>query len=222
MFEYALFDLDGTLTDPALGITNSIIYALEKMGRDIPPRESLYSFIGPPLIQSFQSLDMTKEEAERALQIYREYFSVKGLFENTVYDGIPNALGKLNDCGIKLLLATSKPELYAKQIIEHFGLDKYFTAIYGASMDEKRVDKADVIRYAAKSAGIANLNKAVMIGDRMHDILGAKKNGIVSIGVLWGYGSEDELKEAGADYIVGTLSEMVSAVITVGGQSSAD
>jgi phosphoglycolate phosphatase len=213
MFEYALFDLDGTLTDPALGITNSIIYALEKMGRDIPPRESLYSFIGPPLIQSFQSLDMTKEEAERALQIYREYFSVKGLFENTVYDGIPNALGKLNDCGIKLLLATSKPELYAKQIMEHFGLDKYFTAIYGASMDEKRVDKADVIRYAAKSAGIANLNKAVMIGDRMHDILGAKKNGIVSIGVLWGYGSEDELKEAGADYIVGTLPEMVSAVI---------
>ena len=222
MFEYALFDLDGTLTDPALGITNSIIYALEKMGREIPPRESLYSFIGPPLIQSFQSLDMTKEEAERALQIYREYFSVKGLFENTVYDGIPNALCKLNDCGIKLLLATSKPELYAKQIIEHFGLDKYFTAIYGASMDEKRVDKADVIRYAAKSAGIANLNKAVMIGDRMHDILGAKKNGIVSIGVLWGYGSEDELKEAGADYIVGTLSEMVSAVITVGGQSSAE
>ena len=222
MFEYALFDLDGTLTDPALGITNSIIYALEKMGRDIPPRESLYSFIGPPLIQSFQSLDMTKEEAERALQIYREYFSVKGLFENTVYDGIPNALCKLNDCGIKLLLATSKPELYAKQIIEHFGLDKYFTAIYGASMDEKRVDKADVIRYAAKSAGIVNPNKAVMIGDRMHDILGAKKNGIVSIGVLWGYGSEDELKEAGADYIVGTLSEMVSAVITVGGQSSAE
>lgn len=222
MFEYALFDLDGTLTDPALGITNSIIYALEKMGREIPPRESLYSFIGPPLIQSFQSLDMTKEEAERALQIYREYFSVKGLFENTVYDGIPNALSQLNDCGIKLLLATSKPELYAKQIIEHFGLDKYFTAIYGASMDEKRVDKADVIRYAAKSAGIANLNKAVMIGDRMHDILGAKKNGIVSIGVLWGYGSEDELKEAGADYIVGTLSEMVSAVITVGGQSSAE
>ncbi len=222
MFEYALFDLDGTLTDPALGITNSIIYALEKMGREIPPRESLYSFIGPPLIQSFQSLDMTEEEAERALQIYREYFSVKGLFENTVYDGIPNALSQLNDCGIKLLLATSKPELYAKQIIEHFGLDKYFTAIYGASMDEKRVDKADVIRYAAKSAGIANLNKAVMIGDRMHDILGAKKNGIVSIGVLWGYGSEDELKEAGADYIVGTLSEMVSAVITVGGQSSAE
>ncbi len=212
MFEYALFDLDGTLTDPALGITNSIIYALDKMGRDIPPREALYSFIGPPLIQSFQTLDMTKEEAERALLIYREYFGVKGLFENKIYDGIPSALSKLHDMGIKLLLATSKPELYAKQIMEHFELDKYFYGIYGASMDEKRVDKADVIGYALESSGVCDKKRTVMTGDRLHDIIGAKKNGIVSIGVLWGYGSEDELMEAGADYTAATISEMVRII----------
>lgn len=153
MFEYALFDLDGTLTDPALGITNSIMYALDKMGREIPPRESLYSFIGPPLVQSFQSLGMTKDEAETALRTYREYFSVKGLFENKVYDGIPEALETLSNAGVKIILATSKPELYAAQILEHFSLDKYFTSVCGASMDEKRVDKADVIKYALDTNG---------------------------------------------------------------------
>ena len=159
MFEYALFDLDGTLTDPALGITNSIMYALDKMGREIPPRESLYNFIGPPLVQSFQSLGMTKDEAETALRTYREYFSVKGLFENKVYDGIPEALENLSNAGVKIILATSKPEVYAAQILEHFSLDKYFTSVCGASMDEKRVDKADVIKYALDTNGISDKSK---------------------------------------------------------------
>lgn len=213
MFEYALFDLDGTLTDPALGITNSIMYALDKMGREIPPRESLYSFIGPPLVQSFQSLDMTKDEAENALRIYREYFGVKGLFENKVYDGIPEALDKLSKDGVKLILATSKPEVYAAQILEHFSLDRYFTSICGASMDEKRVDKADVIEYTLDKNGVSDKSKVIMIGDRLHDIIGAKKNDLKSVGVLWGYGSREEFHNAGADYIADSIDDMVKIII---------
>lgn len=213
MFEYALFDLDGTLTDPALGITNSIMYALDKMGREIPPRESLYSFIGPPLVQSFQSLGMTKDEAETALRTYREYFSVNGLFENKVYDGIPEALENLLNAGVKIILATSKPELYAAQILEHFSLDKYFTSVCGASMDEKRVYKADVIKYALDTNGISDKSKVIMIGDRLHDIIGAAKNGLPSIGVLWGYGSREELTEAGADNIADSIPEMVKIIL---------
>lgn len=213
MFEYALFDLDGTLTDPALGITNSIMYALDKMGREIPPRESLYSFIGPPLVQSFQSLGMSKDEAETALRTYREYFSVKGLFENKVYNGIPEALENLSNAGVKIILATSKPELYAAQILEHFSLDKYFTSVCGASMDEKRVDKADVIKYALDTNGISDKSKVVMIGDRLHDIIGAEKNGLYSVGVLWGYGSREEFHNAGADNIADSIPKMVKIIL---------
>lgn len=209
MLKYVLFDLDGTLTDPALGITNSIIYALEKMGREVPMRESLYSFIGPPLVQSFQSLGMTEDEAQTALRTYREYFGVRGLFENKVYDGIPEALEKLKNDGFKLILATSKPELYAKQILEHFELDKYFTGICGASMDEKRVKKEDVISYALETNHVPSADECIMVGDRLHDIEGARKNGIPSIGVLWGYGSESELKNAGADCIVSDVASLL-------------
>ena len=137
MRDIIFFDLDGTLTDPALGITNSILHALEKMGRDLPTRESLYRFIGPPLVPAFQEfLGMTEEEANRALTLYREYFSVTGLFENTPYDGVENALAQLKDAGCTLVLATSKPEKFALRILEHFGLAQYFTKICGASMDE--------------------------------------------------------------------------------------
>lgn len=213
MFEYAFFDLDGTLTDPALGITNSIIYALEKMGRDVPERESLYSFIGPPLVQSFQSLGMTKDEAEYALKLYREYFGVTGLFENKVYDGIPHALDTLKKSGVRIILATSKPELYAKQILEHFELDSYFTGICGASMDEKRVKKGDVIRYAMDENNVTSSSGCIMIGDRLHDIEGAKENGLAAVGVLWGYGSRTELENAGADFIADDIDTLVQLII---------
>lgn len=213
MFEYAFFDLDGTLTDPALGITNSIIYALEKMGRDVPERESLYSFIGPPLVQSFQLLGMTKDEAEYALKLYRKYFGVTGLFENKVYDGIPQALDTLKKSGVRIILATSKPELYAKQILEHFELDGYFTGICGASMDEKRVKKGDVIRYAMEENNVTSSSGCIMIGDRLHDIEGAKENGLASVGVLWGYGSRTELENAGADFIANDIDSLVQLII---------
>ena len=135
MVKYVLFDLDGTLTDPALGITNSIMHALYKMGREIPPRESLYSFIGPPLIPAFMNfLGMSEEEAKTALGYYREYFSDRGLFENTPYDGIADSLAEIKSRGYRLAVATSKPELFAARIAERFGLAEYFDFICGATL----------------------------------------------------------------------------------------
>ncbi len=211
MIKYILFDLDGTLTNPALGITNSIMHALSRMGREIPPRESLYRYIGPPLVNSFQDLGMTETEAQSAITIYREYYAVDGLYENEVYPGIPAALEKLTKNGYTLLTATSKPEKFARMIIEHFSLDKYFRSVCGATMDEKRVKKADVIRYAMESNGVS-ADEAVMVGDRLHDIEGAKACGLKSIGVLWGFGSRDELTEAGADKIAATPDELVTVI----------
>ena len=214
-FNYALFDLDGTLTDPSLGITNSIMYALSKMGRKIPPREELYKFIGPPLVPSFSEfLGMTADEALTALKFYREYFSTKGLFENIPYDGIDGTLASIKNHGITLALATSKPEDFAVQILEHFGLAEYFTKICGATMDERRTKKAEVVEYALESLGICSADKSsvIMVGDRLHDIEGARENNIKSVGVTWGFGSEDELKKAGADYIAHNMDELISLI----------
>lgn len=209
MRDIILFDLDGTLTDPALGITNSILHALEKMGRDLPPRESLYRFIGPPLVPAFQEfLGMTEEEANRALTLYREYFSVNGLFENTPYDCIGDALAQLKNAGCTLVLATSKPEKFALRILEHFDLAQYFTLICGASMDAERNTKDAVIGYALVKLGFPDVSRVVMIGDRHHDAEGAAVFGIPTVGVLWGYGSRDELEQAGAERIVSSVSEM--------------
>lgn len=215
MLRYLLFDLDGTLTDPAMGITNSIIYALGKLDREIPPRESLYRFIGPPLVPAFQEfIGMSEEEARYAMKLYREYYAVKGLFENEVYPGIPAALDALKKSGFRLFTATSKPEKFAAQILEHFSLDGYFDSICGATMDEKRVTKTDVIKFALSSNGItdASAENTLMIGDRKHDIIGAKECGLSSMGVLWGYGSAEELKDSGAGIIVNTPEEMVKII----------
>lgn len=212
MIKYVLFDLDGTLTDPALGITNSIMHALSKMGREIPPRESLYCFIGPPLIPAFMRfLGMSEEEAKRALVYYREYFSERGLFENTPYDGIAGALSELKSRGYRLTVATSKPEVFAVRIAEKFGLDTYFECICGATLDETRTKKADVIEYALGQLG-AVAEECIMIGDRHHDVDGARALGMKSIGVLWGYGSRDELTEAGADAIAEAVADVVDLV----------
>ena len=214
MRDIIFFDLDGTLTDPALGITNSILHALEKMERDLPPRESLYRFIGPPLVPAFQEfLGMTEEEANRALTLYREYFSVTGLFENTPYDGVENALAQLKNAGCTLVLATSKPEKFAVRILEHFGLAQYFTKICGASMDEKRNTKDAVIGYALDQLGNPDISRVVMVGDRHHDVQGAAVFGIPTLGVLWGYGSRDELNDAGAGTVVADMSEMVQVLL---------
>ena len=214
MRDIILFDLDGTLTDPALGITNSILHALGKMGRDLPPRESLYRFIGPPLVPAFQEfLGMTEEEANRALVLYREYFSVHGLFENTPYDGIDAALDQLKEAGCTLVLATSKPEKFAVRILEHFGLARYFTKICGASMDEKRNTKDAVIGYALDLLGNPDGSRVVMVGDRHHDVQGAAVLGIPTVGVLWGYGSRAELEDAGAETIAADMDEMVKVLL---------
>lgn len=213
MYQYVLFDLDGTLTDPGLGITNSIMYALEKFGIAVADRTSLYKFIGPPLRESFSRFyGFSEEDSELATAYYREYFKDRGLYENAVYDGVEELLKQLQGAGKKLILATSKPEVFAVEILRYFHLDKYFTLIAGATMDTSRNKKADVIAYAIQQSGISDLSEAVMVGDREHDILGAKENGLASIGVLYGYGNRAELAAAGADYIVGSAGEILSIV----------
>lgn len=202
MFKYLLFDLDGTLTDPGLGITNSIMYALQKFGIKVEDRTSLYKFIGPPLRDSFEAFyGFSREDSELAVQYYRENYKEKGLYENEVYDGIEELLIQLKERDKSLLVATSKPEPFAIRILQHFNLYNYFDFVAGATMDEARNKKADVIQYAMESFNIEK-SSAIMIGDREHDIIGAKENNLDSIGVLYGYGSHDELKNAGAMFLV--------------------
>ncbi|MBQ2238796.1 MAG: HAD family hydrolase [Lachnospiraceae bacterium] len=214
MYQVVLFDLDGTLTDPGLGITNSVMYALKKWEIEVGDRSELYRFIGPPLQESFERFfGFSQEKAKQSVEYYREYFREKGLFENEVYEGIKELLETLKTSGCKLILATSKPEEFAIRILEHFQLKQYFDFIGGASMDGVRSKKADVISYALEKAGIEDLSKTVMVGDREHDILGAKEVGIDSIGVLFGYGNYEELKKAGATHIVNTVSEISSVIL---------
>ena len=209
-YQTILFDLDGTLTDPGLGITNSVMYALRRFGIDVPPRERLYPFIGPPLDESFMRyFNMSQEQALQAIEIYREYFSTKGLLENQVYDGIDELLRSLKSNGKRLLVATSKPEVFSVRILEHFGIAKYFDVISGALLHPpKGYGKADVIRDALKRACVTDLNNVVMVGDRKHDIIGAHAVGLPAIGVLYGYGSSEEHENCGADYIVKNVSEL--------------
>ena len=208
MYKTVLFDLDGTLTDPGLGITNSVAYALKKYGIEVEDRKSLYPFIGPPLKDSFMKYyGFTEDKAMEAIWCYREYFADKGLFENEVYEGVRELLEKIRLSGRKTVVATSKPEEFAVRILEHFDLLKYFDVVAGASMDEKRNKKGDVIRYAMEKGGFS-ADGAVMIGDREHDIFGAKENGIDSVGVLYGYGDKEELQSAGATYIAENVSDI--------------
>ena len=220
MADLLFFDLDGTLTDPYPGITNSILYALDRMGKPSVPRESLRRFIGPPLVPAFREfLGMTPEEADLALGYYREYFAARGLFENKPYPGIADALDEVRSAGKTLCLATSKPEKFAKQILEHFRLDAFFTEVCGASLDQSRSTKADVIRELIRRLGELTgdtageiCSSAVMIGDRCHDAEGASAFGIPTVGVLWGYGSEEELTDAGCVRIFKTPREMAECL----------
>lgn len=209
MYETILFDLDGTLTDPGIGITNSVMYALRKYGIEVSGRSELYRFIGPPLIESFQSFyGFSHDQAVESVGFYREYYRDRGIYENRVYEGIPALLAGLRAAGKHLLLATSKPEEFAVQILGHFGLLDYFDVAAGAAMDETRTTKADVIAYALGLAGITDPGGCIMVGDRKHDVLGAKAHNMASLGVLFGYGSRRELEEAGADLIAETVEEI--------------
>ncbi|MBR1639114.1 MAG: HAD family hydrolase [Treponema sp.] len=214
MFDYLFFDLDGTLTDPAQGITNSFIHALKYFGLEIPSYETLCTFIGPPLPDTFKThFGFDEAKAAEGVKKYREYFATKGLLENSVYPGIPELLSGLKQAGKKLVVATSKPEEYSVRIIEHFGLAQYFENVCGSLMDESRSKKDEVIAYAIERNHISDKSKILMIGDRKHDILGAKKTGLKSCGVLYGYGSQEELESAGADYIVKDISQLHSILL---------
>lgn len=216
MFDTVLFDLDGTLTDPFEGISNSIIYALKKFGIAAPDKPLLKKFIGPPLTESFSEYcGLNHSDALYAVDYYREYFSVAGIFENKPYEGVCELLSGLKERGYTAIVATSKPEQFAKAIVQHFGLEQYFKEICGATMDQSRTQKADVIAYALKKCEIKEKDKkrAVMVGDRKHDIIGAKTNGLSSIGVLYGYGSKEELLEAGANYIANSPVDILHYIL---------
>lgn len=213
-YDVILFDLDGTLTDPAIGITNSVMHSLKKYGIEVADRTELYKFIGPPLHESYEKFyGFSADEALQAVEHYREYYRVKGIYENLVYDGIEELLIKLNESGKKVILATSKPEIFAREILRYFGLDKYFYYAAGANLDGSRTDKAEVIAYALEAGGVSDKSSVVMVGDREHDIIGANKNGIDSIGVLFGYGSRAELENAGATYIVKTVCDIGNLIL---------
>lgn len=208
-YDVILFDLDGTLTDSALGITTCVQYALHKLGIEVEDRTTLYPFIGPPLLDGFlEYAKLGREQTEQAVGYFRERFSTVGLFENEVYPHVETMLASLKEHGKTVLLATSKPEVFAKKIMEHFGLDGYFDNITGAELDGSRVEKADVIRCALSRANITDCSSVVMVGDRKFDIEGAHEVGIDAIGVLYGYGSRQELETAGAAAIVETVEEL--------------
>lgn len=212
-YKYILLDLDGTLTNPELGIINCVIYALEKFGIKTEDRKTLLPYIGPPLSYSFHNFSgLSQQDSEEAVKFYRKRYSTVGLFENEVYTGIPELLQKLKEQGKILILATSKPEEFAIQILKHFDLEKYFDFIAAATMDDSRSLKSDVIAYGLGLAGIFDTTEAVMIGDRKYDIVGATENELDSIGVLYGFGSKEELTESGATYIAQTVEDILQFV----------
>ena len=209
-YKYCLFDLDGTLTDPAIGITNSVMYALEKFDIHVEDRSELYPFIGPPLDYSFKTFyGFSDEQAVQAIKYYRENFSVTGLYENKVYDGVPEMLETLQKKGVKIALATSKPYEFSIKILKHFDLYKYFDFFGAATMDGSISKKADVISHLLDEMGAESKDEILMVGDRYHDIEGAKANDLKSAGVLWGYGSKEELQNAGAEYILSEPLEIL-------------
>jgi phosphoglycolate phosphatase len=201
------FDLDGTLTDPKIGITASIQHALEKLNLPVPTQDELTWCIGPPLRASFVALLGGEEHADRAVALYRERFGDTGLFENELYAGIEEALTAVAASGRKLFVATSKPHVFADRIIDHFGLRKYFGRVFGSELDGTRVDKSELLRYALEETA-TDPASTVMIGDRKHDMIGAANNGMSAIGVLYGYGSRDELTKAGAAHLCKSPGEI--------------
>ena len=204
-----LFDLDGTITDSQLGITRSAAYALERFGIHIEDPATLKFFVGPPLHDSFmEHYGFSSEDAARAVETYREYYREKGILENEVYPKISQLLADLKAKGKTVIMATSKPTVFAKRILEYFSLDGYFSYVSGAELSGVRNNKDEVIEYALEQCGITDRSQCVMVGDRKHDIIGAKKTGLASVGVLYGYGDREELEAAGADCIAADVDEL--------------
>lgn len=210
-----LFDLDGTLTDPGEGIVRCFQYALGRLGRPCPPADDLFRFIGPPIRPAFGEILQSQDAGliERAVAAYRERFASVGLYENRVYDGVPEALDGLRAAGCRLYVATSKPQLYAEEVLRHFSLDAYFDDVQGNEPDGRLDDKAELVRELVERRGLA-AGESMMVGDRRHDVAAAKSNGLRCVGVTYGYGSEEELASAGADHIVGgpgAIGELIKA-----------
>ncbi|MCR5703126.1 MAG: HAD hydrolase-like protein [Eubacterium sp.] len=210
IFKTIIFDLDGTLTDSAPGILNSAMYALEKMGIDDIKRESLYSFIGPPLMDSFRAqFQMSEEDARKSVNYYREYYRNKGVLEVALYPGMKEVLAALKEKGYCIMMGTSKPEVFANQIANHLEIDSYFDLIAGANLEGTRDQKVDVLKYGLEKIGTNNPAEILMVGDRKFDVLGAKKLSIDTLGVLYGYGNREELQKAGAKWIVESPVEIL-------------
>jgi phosphoglycolate phosphatase len=217
-FEHLMFDLDGTLTDPRDGITRCIQHALREMDEHVPPGAELERYIGPPLAETFAELlaDPTPERVERAIRHYRERFGDQGLYENQLIDGVPEMLAALVEAGRSLYVVTSKPEPYARRIVQHFGLDGPMRAIHGSLLDGRRVHKHELIEHALQIERFSR-RRTVMIGDREHDVKGAKRAGVASLAVAWGFGSTSELVAAGPDGLVDSPAECLGWLGVAGG-----
>ena len=212
MIQNILIDLDGTLTDPKVGITTSARYGLEKVGHPISEDTNIDWIIGPPLKASLAKIlnvDADDTLAEQALMAYRERFAVTGLYENHVFEDVAETLAELKRRGYRLFLATAKPTVYAKQILEHFNLVQYFTEIYGSELNGDRTNKGELIQYILEQQGM-QADQCIMVGDREHDIFGARHNGIDSIAVKYGYGSEIELQQAQPKYMIENFSHLLN------------
>lgn len=209
-YETVIFDLDGTLTDSQKGIVNSLRFALSRFGIDEADSNVLVAFIGPPLQESFRKqYGFSGADARRAVAHYREYFAEKGIFENELYPGIVALLEKLSERGAAMMIATTKPGIYAGRIVEHFNLGKYFLTVRGSNLDGTMMEKAELIGSLVEGHSL-HRSTTVMVGDRRHDIVGARANGIDSVGVEYGYGSREELLEAGPTHLCPTVDDLAS------------
>jgi len=220
MFDYILFDLDGTLTDPKLGITRSVQYALRALGIEEPSLDKLEPFIGPPLADSFREFyGLEEKQVVTAVAKYRERFSDKGIYENEIYPGTVRMLASLRAGGKKLAIASSKPTPFVERILDHFEIRAYFDYIIGSNMDGTRGKKEEVVEEALRQmlpAGMTTAEKkagVAMVGDRRFDIEGAREHGITSVGVSFGYAPEGELEQAGADHIVDTVEALAGLLM---------
>lgn len=215
MYDTLLFDLDGTLTNPEEGITNCVKYALESFDIIETNREKLIAFIGPPLKTSFMGIyNMTESQADSAVAKYRERFAKVGMYENKVFDGVPQMLKALKEKGFKTAIATSKPIEFAREILRYFDLLKYFDLTVGPELNKGLGEKSEIVAEAISRLGVSGKSKMIMIGDREMDVLGAKENGIASVGVTYGFAVDGELENAGADYIVNSIKELETLLLS--------
>lgn len=206
---YVFFDLDGTLTDPAEGITNSVMYALRHFGIEVTDRKELYPFIGPPLSDSYAKYyGFTAEQSEKGVNLFREYFLEKGIFENMPYPGMPELLAELHQLGCKLVVTSSKPQLFVERILDHFDMAKYFHAVCGATMDEKTSRKPIIIRNALDICLEAGADNTIVVGDHALDVIGAHENGLPACAVLYGYGENDAIEEAKPEYTACSVNDL--------------